>query len=321
MRQSLSFWIIVTIMGSFFLMGAGCEREEVDVPDAGADWGYVYAVINANCSCHLSEEGEAGLSMIDIDTAYASLVGVASEELSSMNRVTAGDPDNSYLLHKVEGTHDDVSGSGARMPFGCTGGGCLSDEEISNIREWISNGASEEVTSGDDDADTGDDDTGDDDTGADDTGDDDTGDDDTGDDDDSGDDDDDDDSGDDDSSGDDDDDDDDTPDPNAWTFTEVYTVISNNCSCHVNGGASGSQALGSTAADMYAAWVDVDAARAGISLKRIDPGNSDASFVMQKLDGTQGGSGGSQMPLGGSALSQSDRDGIRSWIDAGALNN
>ncbi|MBN94106.1 MAG: hypothetical protein CL928_08540, partial [Deltaproteobacteria bacterium] len=58
-------------------------------------------------------------------------------------------------------------------------------------------------------------------------------------------------------------------------------------------------------------------------MDRVEPGDSANSYVMHKLDGTQSSAGGSgsQMPLGGSALSQDDRDGIRSWIDAGALNN
>lgn len=43
-------------------------------------------------------------------------VGVDSTELPSMKRIAKGDHANSYLFHKVNGTHTTVGGSGARMP-------------------------------------------------------------------------------------------------------------------------------------------------------------------------------------------------------------
>jgi hypothetical protein len=283
---------------------AGCEVTEPDV-EAGADWGYVYAVIEANCSCHHSEAGEAGLSMPDMATTYANLVGVASQELPGMLRVSAGDPDNSYLLHKIVGTHQDVDGSGARMPFG---GPYLEDDMVGNIRDWIEAGASEEVT-GDDDDTAGDDD----DTAGDD--DDTTGDDDdtTGDDDDS-------------APGDDDDsapgDDDDSATVDGWTFTQVYAVLSDGCACHNSAGGTGGQALGTTAQATYDAIVNVSASNvSAVGLDRIEPGDSDNSFLMNKLDGTHGANEGQRMPFGGPYFDQATLDGIRSWIDAGALNN
>jgi hypothetical protein len=63
-----------------------------------------------------------------------SLVGVASVEQSSLQRVKAGDPDNSYLIQKVEGT----AAVGARMPFG---GAPLDQAAIDAIRDWVTNGA------------------------------------------------------------------------------------------------------------------------------------------------------------------------------------
>ena len=50
--------------------------------------------------------------------AYNNIVGVPSGELPSMNRITAGDPDKSYLIHKLQGTHASVGGAGSRMPLG-----------------------------------------------------------------------------------------------------------------------------------------------------------------------------------------------------------
>ncbi len=288
--------LVALPVSAAMLLGA-CEVTEPDV-EPGADWGYVYAVIEANCSCHHSEAGEAGLSMPDMDTAYTNLVGIASQELPTMSRVSGSDPDNSYLIHKISGTHQEgIEGSGARMPFGCVGGGCLSEETINNIREWVSNGATEEVAEGDDDdaTDADDDDT----TDADD---DDT------------------------TDADDDDsaagDDDDSAAVDGWTFTQVYAVTSVSCSCHNSSNGSGQQSLGSTPQETYDAWINVPAANvSAVGLDRIEPGDSANSFVMQKLDGTNGANTGNRMPPVGEYLDQETLDGIRSWIDAGALNN
>jgi hypothetical protein len=69
---------------------------------------------------------------------FASVVNVASLELPSMNRVTPNQPDNSYLVHKVQGTHLGVGGNGSRMPLGRSP---LSQGEIDLIRAWIAAGA------------------------------------------------------------------------------------------------------------------------------------------------------------------------------------
>lgn len=67
--------------------------------------------------------------------AYASLVGVASIEQSALQRVAPGDPENSYIVHKLEGR---VGITGARMPFTGTP---LTDGQILVVRRWIELGA------------------------------------------------------------------------------------------------------------------------------------------------------------------------------------
>ena len=69
---------------------------------------------------------------------YANIVNVASSQQPSMDRIEPGDPDNSYLVNKIQGTQADVGGSGVRMPFG---GGALSQSTIDLIREWVNEGA------------------------------------------------------------------------------------------------------------------------------------------------------------------------------------
>jgi mono/diheme cytochrome c family protein len=67
--------------------------------------------------------------------AYASLVGVPAPERRTLNLVTPGDPENSYLIHKLEGSHNILL---QRMPLG---GPYLSSNQILVIRRWIEIGA------------------------------------------------------------------------------------------------------------------------------------------------------------------------------------
>ena len=87
--------------------------------------------------CH-NPQGRAFTAGLDLTAgvAYASLVGVASVERPSLLRVAAGDPANSYLIHKLEGGTNIV---GVRMPRGT--GPFLTDGQILVIRRWIENGA------------------------------------------------------------------------------------------------------------------------------------------------------------------------------------
>jgi hypothetical protein len=65
---------------------------------------------------------------------FDQLVGVPSVEEPSILRVAIGDPDNSYIIQKLEGH----AASGAQMPFG---GPPLPAATIAVIRQWISAGA------------------------------------------------------------------------------------------------------------------------------------------------------------------------------------
>jgi mono/diheme cytochrome c family protein len=65
---------------------------------------------------------------------YAAWVGVPSIEVSSLERVKAGDPTNSYVVQKLEGT----AAVGARMPLG---GPYLTQAQIDQVKAWIAAGA------------------------------------------------------------------------------------------------------------------------------------------------------------------------------------
>ena len=71
--------------------------------------------------------------------AFSQLVGVPSFEVPELNRVSPGDPDNSYLVQKIEGTQ----AIGGQMPLG---GPPLSQELMDLVRQWISEGALPETT-------------------------------------------------------------------------------------------------------------------------------------------------------------------------------
>jgi hypothetical protein len=83
--------------------------------------------------CHSGAGAPHGLRL-DAANSYALLVGVPSDEQPSVLRVKAGDPNNSYLIRKLEGT----AGTGERMPAGLPP---LPQADINMIRQWITDGA------------------------------------------------------------------------------------------------------------------------------------------------------------------------------------
>jgi hypothetical protein len=83
--------------------------------------------------CHAGANAPAGLRL-DAANSYAMLVGIASVERPNILRVAAGDPNNSYLIQKLEGT----AGVGERMPAGLP---AVPQADIDIVRQWISDGA------------------------------------------------------------------------------------------------------------------------------------------------------------------------------------
>lgn len=97
----------------------------------------IVPVLRSNCAtCHLTGEEPGGMKLYP-SAAYKSIVKTQSQE-SSLLRVTPGDPQASYLMHKLEGTHLDVGGVGVQMPFGLPP---LPPEIREAVRRWIAQGA------------------------------------------------------------------------------------------------------------------------------------------------------------------------------------
>lgn len=92
-------------------------------------------VFSPHCvSCHSGAGARNGLRLDDAQTSYDNLVNVRATEFPLLFRVEPGHPDDSYLVHKLEGTQ----AVGERMPQGQSP---LSPETIAVIRQWIADGA------------------------------------------------------------------------------------------------------------------------------------------------------------------------------------
>jgi len=95
-------------------------------------------VLTTNCAvsgCHGGASAQQGMRL-DPGFTFGNLVCVRLPRDPSQIRVIPGDPDNSFIIHKLEGTQN----IGDRMP---DGGPYLDQATIDVIRQWIANGASQ----------------------------------------------------------------------------------------------------------------------------------------------------------------------------------
>ena len=94
----------------------------------------IQPIFSGRCiGCHSGSSPPHGLNLAE-GHSYDLLVNVASKEVPSLKRVKPGDPDNSYIVQKVEGT----AAVGGRMPLNREP---LTAEQIGLLRQWISEGA------------------------------------------------------------------------------------------------------------------------------------------------------------------------------------
>lgn len=85
-------------------------------------------------SCHSGAVPDGGLNLVNADTSHAQLVGVPSSQQAGATRVIVMDPNNSYLIQKLEGA---PGIAGVQMPPG----GAVQQSDIDEIRQWITDGA------------------------------------------------------------------------------------------------------------------------------------------------------------------------------------
>jgi len=128
--------VIVGLGGLAFSDGAtpAASCDDVEGVEASVSFANdVQMVFDFNCvACHQTGAANAGLNL-EFGLAYENLVGVDSTQ-SDLALVAAGDPEGSYLLHKLRNTQADVGGSGGIMPLGLGG---LPEREIEAITTWI----------------------------------------------------------------------------------------------------------------------------------------------------------------------------------------
>lgn len=97
----------------------------------------VLPIFKQHCvACHMTGQEQGGLALAP-RLAHASLVGVPSRE-SALRRVEPGAAEASYLVRKLDGTHQEAGGSGVQMPMG---GPPLDAESRDLLRRWIAEGA------------------------------------------------------------------------------------------------------------------------------------------------------------------------------------
>ena len=88
-----------------------------------------------NCHTNVGRNPSGGLNLAHA-VAYDQIVNVPSARKPGAIRVIPGDPENSYLVHKIEGRAGIV---GARMPI--SGPPFLTDGQILILKRWIALGA------------------------------------------------------------------------------------------------------------------------------------------------------------------------------------
>lgn len=133
--QFTSLLIALTVM-----LLSGCERagplemENGQEPTLSSIQENIFNTSCALSQCHTGGNPPQGLNLSE-GQSYSNLVNVSSNERPDLLRVDPGNPNQSYLLMKIEGAEGILGG---RMPFGRPP---LSKEQIDVVRQWIANGA------------------------------------------------------------------------------------------------------------------------------------------------------------------------------------
>jgi hypothetical protein len=109
-------------------------------PEFDAD---IQPILESACLCHFSATpgGDMTAPYLNFNAGLAvgELVDVDSVQVPSMKRVTPGDIEGSYLVHKLRGTHVDVGAPVDTNPMPPLAP--LADADIAQIEAWILGGA------------------------------------------------------------------------------------------------------------------------------------------------------------------------------------
>ena len=142
---------LLVLLGVFACLAAACDEKLTDLAGPSPSLQPTFVSIQrdileaadasgrAACTnCHTDVGGRTPSGGLNLrhDLAYASLVNVASRGKTGAVRVIPGDPDNSYIVQKLEGRSGII---GERMPR--TGGPYLTEGQMTILKRWIATGA------------------------------------------------------------------------------------------------------------------------------------------------------------------------------------
>lgn len=91
-------------------------------------------------ACHGAVSPKEGLDLSSVETAYANLL-TASAQMPSMQLVSPGKPEDSYLINKLTGQAMAPRSSSGQVSVRMPLGGALCEPKMEAIREWIRAGA------------------------------------------------------------------------------------------------------------------------------------------------------------------------------------
>lgn len=133
--------LLAGLLGVAVVLGtSACEHADPVGPKEGVQptlsslQENVFSPKCAQSGCHAGPNPQQDMNL-SAGRAHDNIVNVRSNEKSDLFRVQPGSPDDSYLVHKIEGRSSIV---GQQMPLGQDP---LSPEEITAIRSWIEDGA------------------------------------------------------------------------------------------------------------------------------------------------------------------------------------
>jgi hypothetical protein len=148
--RHIGLFSILLLIGSLLLLtscagnGRGLDENGNPIGSDGGDLPVAFEPTFTNIqnnvftpictACHIGANAPQGLRL-DESSSFELLVGFRSVERPDLFRVEAGNPNNSYLIRKLEGG---PGISGAQMPLNRP---ALPQTTINAIRVWISRGA------------------------------------------------------------------------------------------------------------------------------------------------------------------------------------
>lgn len=105
--------------------------------------GQILQIFTGNCTvmnCHGQTNPVLGLDLTNYSSIFNTAINIQSQQVTAgfMDRIEPSDSLQSYLQHKIDGTHLAVGGSGLQMPRGASP---LPQASRDLIRAWINQGA------------------------------------------------------------------------------------------------------------------------------------------------------------------------------------